>query len=213
MNSPKKPAIALLAGACLAALAGAALAQQAPPRTPPTAPRPPAPAHPPAAAPTPQAQAAPAAPADQTPQRTTATYGDWVVRCDTLPGPPPQKSCDMEQLAQLQGQSAPISRAAVPQPPKGEQAKLFIQLPVNVSLAAPVRVEADSKDPGISTPFRRCVPAGCFAEIELKEELQKKFRASPDPGKITFKDSAEHDVVIPLSFKGFGQAFDALLKQ
>ncbi|HEY2135917.1 MAG TPA: invasion associated locus B family protein [Xanthobacteraceae bacterium] len=213
MDILKITAAALLAGG-LFTMAGTALAQQAPPRVPPTAPRPPQPAqppqpaHPPAAAP--QAQAAPA---DQTPQRTTATYGDWVVRCDTVPGPPPQKNCDMEQLAQLQGQTSPISRAAIPQPPKGEQAKLFIQLPVNVSLAAPVRVEADSKDPGITTPFRRCVPAGCFAEIELKEELQKKFRTSPDPGKISFKDSADHDVVIPLSFKGFGQAFDALLKQ
>jgi invasion protein IalB len=27
------------------------------------------------------------------------------------------------------------------------------------------------------------------------------------------KDGGEHDVAIPLSFKGFAQAYDALLKQ
>ena len=40
-----------------------------------------------------------------------------------------------------------------------------------------------------------------------------KIRVAAEAGKITFKDAAEHDVVIPLSFKGFGQAFDALSKE
>ena len=82
-------------------------------------------------------------------------------------------------------------------------------------LAAPLKITADAKDAGISTPFRRCVPAGCFAEIEEpKDDLQKKFRAAAaEPGKIVFKDAADRDVAIPLSFKGFAQAFEALLKQ
>jgi invasion protein IalB len=196
-----------LAGALLLTLAGAAGAQQPAPKP---APPKPAPAQHPAPAPVPQAQAAPA---DQNPQRTTASYGDWVVRCEVAPGPPPQKNCDMEQLAQVQGQANPISRVAIPLPPKGEPAKLFIQLPINVSFTAPVKIVTDGKDAGITTPFRRCVPAGCFAEIELKDDIQKKFRASAEPGKIMFKDAADRDVAIPLSFKGYAQAFEALLKQ
>ena len=196
-----------LAGALLLTLAGAAGAQQPAPKP---APPKPAPAQHPAPAPVPQAQAAPP---DQNPQRTTASYGDWVVRCEVAPGPPPQKNCDMEQLAQVQGQANPISRVAIPLPPKGEPAKLFIQLPINVSFTAPVKIVTDGKDAGITTPFRRCVPAGCFAEIELKDDIQKKFRASAEPGKIMFKDAADRDVAIPLSFKGYAQAFEALLKQ
>ena len=158
--------------------------------------------------------AAPARPAtSQEPQRTTATYGDWVVRCDIPPAPPAKKTCDMEQVAQVQGQPNPISRAAIALPAKGETTKLFIQVPVNVSFAAPVRITADGKDAGVTTPFRRCVPAGCFAELELRDELQKKFRTSADPGKIIFKDAGDHEVAIPLSFKGFAQAYEALLKQ
>jgi invasion protein IalB len=203
-----------LAAALLLALASAAAAQQAPAPKP-APPRPaPAPAQHPAPPPATQGQATPAAPVDQTPQRTTASYGDWVVRCEIIPGPPPQKSCDMEQLAQVQGQAQPISRVAIPLPPKGEGPKIFIQLPINVSFAVPLKITADTKDAGISTPFRRCVPAGCFAEVELKDDLQKKFRAAAaEPGKIVFKDAADRDVTIPLSFKGFAQAFEALLKQ
>ncbi len=197
-----------LAAALLLTFAGTAAAQQ--PAPPKPAPPKPAPAPHPAPAPA-QAQAAPA---DQTPQRTTASYGDWVVRCETTPGPPLQKNCDMEQLAQVQGQAQPISRVAIPLPPKGEGPKLFVQLPINVSFAAPLKITTDAKDAGISTPFRRCVPAGCFAEVELKDDLQKKFRAaSTEPGKIVFKDAADRDVTIPLSLKGFAQAFEALLKQ
>jgi invasion protein IalB len=213
MRAAEKRIACGLAGALVVlALTGAAVAQQPAPK--PTPPRP-APTQHQAPAPAVQAQApqAQAAPADQNPQRTTASYGDWVVRCETTAGPPPQKNCDMEQLAQVQGQANPISRVAVPLPPKGEPAKLFVQLPINVSFSAPLKIVADSKDAGISTPFRRCVPAGCFAEIELKDDLQKKFRASAEPGKILFKDAADRDVAIPLSFKGFGQAFEALLKQ
>lgn len=194
-----------LAGVLVLILAGAAAAQQPAPK-----PTPARPAQHPAPAPAPQAQAAPV---DQNPQRTTASYGDWVVRCEVVPGPPPQKNCDMEQLAQVQGQTNPISRVAIPLPQKGEPPKFFIQLPINVSFMVPIKVTTSDKDTGVTTPFRRCVPAGCFGEIELKDDLQKKFRASTEAGKITFKDAADRDVAIPLSFKGFAQAFEALLKQ
>jgi invasion protein IalB len=217
MSILDKTVAGLTTSLALLALAGAAAAQQPAPK--PAPPKPPQAQHQaPAPAPTPQAQAAPApapAPAavDQNPQRTTASYGDWVVRCEVVAGPPPQKNCDMEQLAQVQGQANPISRVAIPLPPKGEPPKLFVQLPINVSFMAPLKITTNDKDAGITAPFRRCVPAGCFVEIELKDDLQKKFRGSAEAGKITFKDAADRDVAIPLSFKGFAQAFEALLKQ
>jgi hypothetical protein len=79
-------------------------------------------------------------PGAQTPQRTTATYDDWVLRCDVQPGPPTQKICDMAQLTQVQGQANPMSRVAIGRPAKAEPVKLLVQLPVNVSLAAGVRI-------------------------------------------------------------------------
>jgi len=200
-----------LAGALVLTLAGGAAAQQ-PAQQPATKPAPARPTQP-AQHPAPQAQQTAPAAADQNPQRTTASYGDWVVRCEMVPGPPPQKNCEMDQLAQVQGQSQPISRVLVPLMPKGEPPKLFVQVPINVSFTAPLKITTDAKDAGISTPFRRCIPAGCFAEFELKEDLQKKFRAASEPGKILYKNAGDQDVAIPVSFKGFAQAYEALLKQ
>jgi invasion protein IalB len=210
MPTTASPAARLFAGALLLTLAGSAAAQQPSPRPAPARPAPAQQAQTPVAPAAPPAQPAPAA---QEPQRTTASYGDWVLRCETLAGPPLQKTCDLDQFAQVQGQANPISRVAIPLPAKGQPVKLIVQLPVNVSLAVGVKIAADSKDPGVIAPFRRCVPSGCLAEIDLKDDLLKKFRASPDAGKLQFKDAAERDVAIPLSFKGFGQAYDALLKQ
>jgi invasion protein IalB len=166
-------AIALFGGALLAA--APAFAQQ-PPATPRPAPRP---------APAARAQStAPAPGATQEPERTTASYGDWVVRCETVAGPPPSKTCDMEQLAQMQGQANPISRVAIPLPAKGQPARLIIQVPVNVSLSAPVRISVDNRD-HLTVPFRRCVPAGCFADTEIKEDEIKRFRAETAGGSCS----------------------------
>lgn len=150
-------------------------------------------------------------------QSTTATYEDWTVRCLTNAGPPPQKACDMEQLSHLQSKEQPFSRVAIARPEKGKPVSLAIQVPVNVWLASGIRIEIDGKDAGkdasLSAPFTRCGPAGCFAEIALNAAAIQKFRAGTAPATIVFANAVQAPVTIPLSFKGFGQAFDALAKE
>jgi invasion protein IalB len=213
----------------LSLLSAMALAQQpAPPR--------PAPQRPPIAAqaapaqtiapPVPAQQAQPA-PAQQpqpqpsvqvpgnAPQRTTATYDDWIVQCETQAGPPLRKVCEMTQLTQIQiqGKAQPFSRAVVPRHTKDQPVSLIIQVPVNVSFSPPVRVQSSDTDQGLSAQFARCLPDGCFAEFEIKEDAMKKFRSATTPGKLSFSDSAGRPILIPVSFNGFGKAYDALLKE
>lgn len=156
-----------------------------------------------------QAQPAPG----ETPQRTTATYGDWIVQCDIDAGAARQKTCDMSQGTQIQGKNLPFSRVAVAHPSSGHPVKLVVQLPVNVSFGTAVRIQTADNDAGITAPFARCRPEGCFAEFDIKDDILKKFRAASGVGKLSFADSGGHDVAIPLSFKGFNQAFDALSKE
>ena len=172
--------------------------------------RPPAPK--PAAAP----PAAPAAaqPVSEVPQQTTATYGDWVVQCETRSGETAQ-TCDMAQVqaAQVQGKNVPFSRIAIGKPDKGQPDKLIVQVPVNVSFATNVRIQMSDDDPGWAMPFATCTPNGCFALFDLKDDILKKFRAGSNAGSFSFANSTGHVVKIPVSFSGFGQAFDALLKK
>jgi invasion protein IalB len=183
-----------LAGALLLVMSGAAAGQQ-PPR------------------PGPLAQAGPA-PSDA-PQRTTASYGNWVLACETQPGPPPQKTCEIVQVvqAQAQGRTAPFSRVIVSHPVKGQPIKLVVQVPPSITVSTNVHIESSNADPGIAAPFARCAPAACFADFDVKDDMLKKFRAASGDGKITYADVTGHDVVIPLSFSGFNQAFEALAKE
>jgi len=147
----------------------------------------------------------------QAQQSTSATYGDWVVRCQKDAGAG-KKSCLMDQMTQVKGKNVTFSRIVLAAPIGGRPINLEVQLPVNVSLRAPVIIRADDADPGVSAPFDRCLPAGCFAEFELKDEAAKKLRAADAVGKATFKDASGRDVAVPVSFKGFREAFDALAK-
>lgn len=170
--------------------------------------------------PIPPAQSAPApqpAPSVQSsePQRTTATYDDWIVQCETIAGPPPRKMCEMTQVTQLQvqGKSQPFSRAVIPRPIKDQPPTLVVQVPVNVTFSINVRVQSSDGDQGLAAPFARCVPDGCFADFEIKDEALKKFRSAGATGKLSFSDASGRSLTVPLSFNGFSKAYDALIKE
>jgi len=148
----------------------------------------------------------------ETPQSTSATYDDWVVQCQMQVGTPPKKICVMEQVTQVKGKNVPFSRLMITQPLKGDLLKLVVLVPVNVSLAAKVRLQRTASDVDMAVAFSRCVPIGCFADFEINDELLKKLRAVSGAGKLTFADAGGHDVVIPVSFKGFGAALDAMMR-
>ncbi|MGB7252351.1 MAG: invasion associated locus B family protein, partial [Xanthobacteraceae bacterium] len=159
MKSNRKWAPRCITAAALIVFAATAQAQQ---------PAPPARPAPPAAA-RPQASS-------DVPERTTATYGDWVVQCVTNSSPPSDSVCDMAQVTQLQGKNLPFSRVAVGRPEKGQPVKLVVQVPVNVSFATQVHIQTGDTDPGVIAPFANCTPNGCFAEFDLREDLLKKLR-------------------------------------
>lgn len=168
-------------------------------------------ATPPAAPAKQMAQAQPSA--GDAPQRTTATYGDWIVQCETTAKPSAKKICDMAQTTQVQGRNVPFSRVAVAHPVKGQPVKLVVQVPINVSFAKPVVIRTADTDPGVSAPFARCIPNGCFAEFDLKDDLLRKLRAASGTGKLSFPEASGQEVSVPLSFKGFDQAFEALARE
>jgi invasion protein IalB len=197
----------LLLGVALLMVADTGAKAQQPAPSPRPTPRPVQPA-------APAAQPATPAPSNS-PQRTTATYDDWIVQCETVAGPPPRKLCEMTQNTQMtvQGRSQPFSRVSIVQPSKDLVTNLVIQLPVNITIATNLRVQSADNDTGIAGPFTRCNPNGCFAELELKDEALKKFRAANGAGKLSFADSTGQSVSVPVSFNGFGKAYDALLKE
>jgi invasion protein IalB len=144
----------------------------------------------------------------QVPQHTTATYDDWTVRCD-MTGL--LKTCDLAQSTQVQGQA--VSLIVIARANKTEPLRIAFEVPINVWLPAGVRLAAGKDSDLVSATFKRCLGAGCFADAELKDDVVKKLRGESENGKLLFKDAAQKDVALPVSFKGFTVAFDSIFKQ
>jgi len=190
------------------------LVAQAPPQAP--TPRAPAPKAP---APAPETAVKPgtSTPVSPVPQSTTASFGDWVVRCrriDQAPANP--TACEVAQTLQVQGQG-PIAEIAFGHPPGKDSTsrgrmRVVVVLPNNVTFSGPVLMSVDEKDKPIELTFRRCLASGCFADAEPSDDVVVRWRGQGGGGRLAFKDGGNRDIVLPFSFRGLAQALDAMSK-
>jgi invasion protein IalB len=160
------------------------------------------------AAPTP---AAPAQPVPADPQVTTATYGDWVLRCTRAgEGATAQRLCEVVQTLQAQGQQGVVAQIALGRIGPKDPLRLTVLVPVNVVLPGAVRLGTDEKDSAAQDlAWRRCMPMGCFADADPKDDTVKRWRGQT-AGVIVYKDASGRDVVLPMSMRGLAQALDSL---
>lgn len=181
-------ACGLALGATLAAGAGAAFAQASPPAKKPAAP---------AADP-------------NAPQATTATYGDWVVRC-AIPPNQTARVCEAGTGVQVQGQQGLLAQIVIGRLNKDQPTRLVIQLPNGVFLPPGATLYLDEKDKsGMATVFATCTQA-CFADAELKPDQLAALKAAKGPGRLEFVDGARKRIAVPISFNGLPAATEAAL--
>jgi invasion protein IalB len=184
----------LLIAALIASLAGAMPGAQAQ-----------APVHsgaPPAVVP-----ASPVPAAAPRPDRTTAAYGDWVLRCELAAGGT-GRSCEVAQtvldgrgqvLAQLTGRlSGPAGAVA-----------LVVQVGTNATVAEPLRLGVET-EAGLTLHFRRCLPRGCFAESQPALAEIAALLPRTEPARVEFRDGEGQPVTIPVSLRGLAASLDAL---
>lgn len=172
----------------------------------------------------PVAQAEPSPPpVGNEPQQTSASFGDWVVRCDR-PAPNAQgtgkRVCEAAQSLVIKGQQGPIAQIAFGRPPleKGSDPALTLTvlLPVSIAFDKPPRLGpgAAADDPGSATlALRRCLPGGCLADAKADAVLLKDLREAAKPGHLSFTDAAERTITLPVSFRGLAQALDDLSRE
>ncbi len=165
------------------------------------------PAPTPAPSPNSTAQAAPA-PVGPEPSATTASFGDWVLRCQKIET---TRACEIGQTVNVQGQQQPIAQIAIGRPAPKERLRITVVLPNNVTLANNVRMSIGEKtEQALALSWRRCLPMGCFADAEMPEDQLRRFRTATEQGRATFSDGGGREIVLPFSFTGLAQALDAL---
>ena len=151
-------------------------------------------------------------PVSATPQTTTASFGDWTVRCVSV-GAKRQCEASLSLAVVQQGRQIPIAQIAFGHSNDARRTLLITALlPVNVSFDKPARIGPDETH--LTTlVYRRCVPAGCLASAAPEAALVALARTAQKPGRLVFADASERLAVLPVSFRGLAQALDALAKE
>jgi len=160
---------------------------------------------------------APAA-APPAPERTSSTYGDWVVRCEARPAPapataPPGRQCELAQTV-LDARQQPVLQIVIGTPAQMTTRVLIVQIPLNIFVPGEARLMLEDKDKPVPVGIKTCLPRGCFAETDLTDALAARLRAMGDaPAHFDYKDAAQAQVSVPVSLKGFATALDALARE
>jgi len=151
------------------------------------------------------------APVSTEPQTTSATYGDWTLRCSHTGDA--ARVCEVALAFQLQGQQSPFAQLAIGHlTAKDPMHATFLVTP-NVAFPSNVKLSADDKDAQpVELNWATCIAAACRADGEFKDDQLKRWKALAAPAKLQFKDSTGRELAIPVSVRGLAQALDALPK-
>jgi invasion protein IalB len=166
-------------------------------------------------APRPASAAPPSATTSSEPDQTTANYGDWALRCvRTGEGAAATRACEVLQALSVKGQQQPLARVAFGSPDKAEALRLTLMIAPAVSLEEVPRLILGAKGtaPAMSLAWRRCLPAGCFADGALTPAVLKQLRQKDEPMEMTLKDATGKPFTLSISTRGLPQALDALAK-
>ena len=154
------------------------------------------------------------APAGTDNKPTVTTFNDWVLTCRKAgSSPQAQQVCEITQSFSIQGQSAPFAQLAIGRLDPKQPIVITVVVPHNVSFPSAVNFSSDDKGSNpLTLNWTRCLATGCFSSSVVSDDVIKNWRALTQSGRVIFKNALGQDVILPVSFKGFAQAMDALSK-
>lgn len=154
----------------------------------------------------PGAGAQPSPPAAR-PDRTTAAYGDWVLRCERQGGAD-TRACEIAQTVQDQ-RGQVLAHLVMRRPAPGQRHAVSVQVGASATVSEPLQIVVEGQ-PALALPFRRCVPRGCFAELEPAEAELSSLAQRTEPAHAALRDGEGQPIAIPVSLRGLAAALQAL---
>lgn len=162
-----------------------------------------------AAAPAPAAAPAASEEVSTPPAPTVVSteYGDWIVNCQT----PSEGPRQCEAVQTLAADKKPIARIAVGRNPETGALAIAVNLPPAVGFGLPVTLTGEkAEDPQIVLTWRRCAPAGCFADTTPPAKVFAAWSTLAGKGRLVFLDFNDNPVTMPMSFRGLAEAIKGL---
>jgi invasion protein IalB len=148
------------------------------------------------------------------PTQTTATFGNWVLRCLITPSAPPSKACEIYQQVQAvkDGQQITLLTIAVGRGQPTLPLRVTVALPVDVLLGTGVKARF-SESLVTEMTFDRCLGNACYASANASDDFLKAMRGPADGVRIEFKAALGADLAVPISLEGFSEAVNALREE
>jgi invasion protein IalB len=152
---------------------------------------------------------------DATPTSTSASFGDWILRCQLLAsGAETLHVCEIAQQIHALDQQNSLAELAIGRLKKTDPLLLTVVLPVNVTFPNSPSFSADGKDSDpLELGWRKCLPGGCFADALLKDDELQRWKMQSGNGRLAWKDASGRDFAIGVSSNGLAQALDAFSKE
>lgn len=146
---------------------------------------------------------------DEGPTRTSATYEDWVVRCERAEGSNMPKVCEVAQTLQIGNPQQNLTAQVVfGKLTRDAPLRLVLQLPVGVWLPAGATLTVGDGGKPIPVDFKFCIRA-CIADVELTPQQAAALVSAKGGGSLVFKDRNQAQVSLPISLKGLAPALAA----
>ena len=134
-------------------------------------------------------------------------HGDWQIRCNTPPG------SRAEQCALIQNVTAEdrpnVGLSVIVLKTVDKKARILrVLAPLGVLIPSGLGLKIDAADIG-RTPFVRCLPNGCIAEVVIDDNLMNQLR-NGQLATFSIFQTPEEGIGIPISLASFGEGFDKL---
>ena len=147
------------------------------------------------------------------PSSTTATYGDWTVRCVPPPRDPAgAKVCEVSQAIRVEDRPGIVAQVAFGAWPIDGPLRLVVQLPNGVFLPPGARfLPQEGAVTGVDLAYSTCLQ-GCFADAEIGTDMLATLTGAKGPARLEFVNNARSRVALPVSLDGLKAALGAGLK-
>ena len=141
-------------------------------------------------------------------QRTAkARYGEWDMRCETPPGAA-KEQCYLVQSISPEDRPNITLAVIVLKTADGKSRLLRAIAPLGVQLTKGLGLKIDQGEIG-HAPFARCLPNGCFAEVDMDDKLIEQLGAGHTATFVIFL-VPEEGLGIPVPLAGFKEGFEKL---
>ncbi len=136
-----------------------------------------------------------------------SVHGDWQIRCETPAGAQGEQCALFQSVVAEDRNNVGITVLVIKT--ADQKARLMrVQAPLGVLLPAGLGLKIDQVDVG-RAGFVRCLPRGCYAEVQMDDALVNKLRTGQTATFFIFQ-TPEEGIGFPMGLKGFGEGYDKL---